>query len=125
MITKAPLSKSMYGIYAECVGHIGEPCYNVPYLYVLDGGLDEERLRKAVVATVENHPTLFTRIELDGDGDPQQTIDDTETFDLTVEHVADIEAEKTGMIQPFDIYAAKRARTSSPMAQDSERGIHR
>ena len=107
MITKAPLSKSMYGIYAECVGHIGEPCYNVPYLYVLDGSLDEERLRKAVVATVENHPTLFTRIVLDGDGDPQQTIDDTETFDLTVEHVADIEAEKTGMIQPFDIYGGR------------------
>jgi hypothetical protein len=34
-------------------------------------------------------------------------------------------AEATKLDQPFDIYAAKRARTSSPMAQDSERGIHR
>ena len=34
-------------------------------------------------------------------------------------------AEATKLDQPFDIDAAKRARTSSPMAQDSERGIHR
>ena len=33
-----------------------------------------------------------------------QTIDDTETFTLNIEHVDDIEAEKLRMIVPFDIY---------------------
>ena len=103
MTTQAPLSKSMAGIYAECVGHEGQPYYNVPYVYVLDGSLDEQRLIKAVEAAVANHPTLFTRIRMNDDGDAQQTIDDTETFSLTIEPVSDIEDEKQHLIQPFDI----------------------
>jgi amino acid adenylation domain-containing protein len=52
---------------------------------------------------VAAHPTLFTRIELTDQGDPVQTIDDTETFSLQVEHVDDIEAAKKAMVQPFNI----------------------
>jgi amino acid adenylation domain-containing protein len=104
MKTTAPLSKVQYGLYVECVAHQGEACYNLPYLYVLDGSLDEEKLRMAIEAAVVAHPTLFTRIELNSDGDPLQTVDDTETFTLTVENVTDIEAEKQRMIVPFDIY---------------------
>ena len=97
----------MDGIYAECVGHVGEPYYNIPYLYILDGRLDEERLKKAIEKAVANHPTLFTRIMLSDEGDALQTVDDTETFELTVEHVDDIEKEKANMIQPFDIYGGR------------------
>ena len=104
MKTSAPLSKVQYGLYVECVAHQGEACYNLPYLYVLDGTLDEEQLRKAIGTAVAAHPTLFTRIELNEQGDPLQTIDDTETFELKVEHVDDIEPEKQRMIVPFDIY---------------------
>ena len=104
MKTIAPLSKVQYGLYVECVAHQGEACYNLPYLYVLDGTLDEEQLRKAIETAVAAHPTLFTRIELNEQGDPLQTIDDTETFELKVEHIDDIEAEKQRMIVPFDIY---------------------
>ena len=104
MKTSAPLSKVQYGLYVECVAHQGEACYNLPYLYVLDGTLEEEKLRKAIEAAVAAHPTLFTRIELNSDGDPLQVIDDTETFELKVESISDIEAEKQQMIVPFDIY---------------------
>ena len=103
MKTSAPLTKTQYGLYVECVNHPGEPCYNVPCFYILDGSLDEERLRRAVETVVTAHPTLFTRIELTDQGDPVQTIDDTETFSLQVEHVDDIEAAKKTMIQPFNI----------------------
>ena len=99
----APLSKSQYGLYVECLNHPGEPCYDVPFLYVLDGSLDEERLRKAVETAVAAHPTLFTCIKLTDEGEPVQTIDDTETFSLQVEHIDDIEAAKKTMIQPFNI----------------------
>ena len=104
MKTIAPLSKVQYGLYVECVAHQGEACYNLPYLYVLDGSLDEDRLCRAIESAVAAHPTLFTRIELNSDGDPMQTIDDTETFTLAVENISDIEAEKQQMIVPFDIY---------------------
>jgi amino acid adenylation domain-containing protein len=103
MKTSAPLTKTQYGLYVECVNHPGEPCYNVPCFYILDGSLDEERLRKAIETVVSAHPTLFTRIELTDQGDPVQTIDDTETFSLQVEHVDDIEAAKQTMVQPFNI----------------------
>ena len=86
MKTIAPLTKVQYGIYAECIAHQGEVCYNLPYLYILDGSLDEEKLKKAVETAVAAHPTLFTRIMVNEQGDPQQTVDDSETFTLNVEH---------------------------------------
>ena len=104
MKQSAPLSKTQYGIYAECVQHLGEYCYNITFLYTLDGSLDEARLKVAIESVVAAHPTLFTRIELNEQGEPVQTIDDSETFCLEVEHVADIEAEKQGMVKAFDIY---------------------
>ena len=105
MKTKAPLSKSQYGLYAECVGHIGEVCYNLPYLYVLDRNLDGERLCQAVETAVKAHPTLFTRIELNDDGEPIQTIDlEQEMWTLSVEDVDDIEQKKAELVVPFNIY---------------------
>ena len=103
MKTFAPLNKTQYGLYVECVNHPGEPCYNVPCFYTFEGSLDEERLRQAVETAVAAHPTLFTRIEQTDEGEPVQTIDDTETFSLQVEHVDDIEAVKKTMVQPFNI----------------------
>jgi amino acid adenylation domain-containing protein len=105
MKTIAPLTKVQYGIYAECIAHQGEVCYNLPYLYILDGSLDEEKLKMAVETAVAAHPTLFTRINLNEQGDPQQAIDDSETFSLQVEHIADIEVEKQHLVVPFDIYS--------------------
>ncbi|MBQ3698795.1 MAG: amino acid adenylation domain-containing protein [Prevotella sp.] len=104
MKTSAPLTKTQYGLYVECVSHQGEACYNLPYLYVLDGNLDEEKLCRAIAAAVAAHPTMFTHIELNSDGDPLQVIDDSETFTLAVENISDIEVEKQRMIVPFDIY---------------------
>ena len=108
MKTTAPLSKVQYGLYVECVAHQGEACYNLPYLYVLDGTLEEERLRKAIETAVAAHPTLFTRIELDEQGDPLQTIDDTETFTLSTEEgtmdVKEGTFNRRSLIEPFDIY---------------------
>ena len=101
----SPLSKVQYGIYVECAGRIREICYNLPYLYALDKSLDEERLRTAVIDTVEAHPTLFTRIELTDDGEPVQTIDmDNEEWELDVEDVDDIEQTAAQLVRPFDIY---------------------
>ena len=104
MKTSAPLSKNQYGVYVECMQHTGEVYYNLPFLYVLDSSLDEKKLKTAIEAAVAAHPTLFTRIELNEQGEPVQSIDDSETFSLEVEHITDIETEKKGLITPFDLY---------------------
>ena len=100
----APLSKTQYGIYAECVGHNGEICYNLPYLHTLDPTLDADRLCRAIETAVKAHPTLFTRITLNDEGEPMQTIAD-EAFSVAVEDIDDIEAVKPSLVKPFDIYA--------------------
>lgn len=104
MKTSAPLSKSQYGIYAECAQHQGEICYNITYQYVFDGSLDEAKLEAAVNATIAAHPALFTRIGVNNQGDPIQTVDDSETLSVKVEHITDYEAAKQGFVKPFDLY---------------------
>ncbi len=98
------LSKTQYGIYAECIGHKGEVYYNIPHLYTLDKSLDTDRLCKAVETAVKAHPTLFTRIVLADDGEPMQTIAEDNTFSLSVEDIEDIEAEKASLVMPYDIF---------------------
>ena len=104
MATTAPLTKSQYGLYVECAQHPGEAYYNIPYLYTFDGSLDENRLKTAIETAVAAHPTLLTRIELSEQGDPIQTVVDSEKLTLEVEYVTDIRAAIQGFIQPFDIY---------------------
>ena len=114
MKTSAPLSRVQYGLYVECAQHPGEAYYNIPYFYVLDGSLDGERLCKALETMVYAHPTLFTRIELNDDGEPLQTIDDTETFSIEVEHTQDLNLEEKDLssqqatlsylLIPFNLY---------------------
>ena len=77
MKQSAPLSQSQYGIYVECTNHQGEVYYNLPFLFALDPSLDGERLRQAVETTVRNHPTLFTRIEVDAEGEPCKRLTST------------------------------------------------
>ncbi len=101
----APLSTSQFGIYVECVNHQGEPFYNLPYIYVLDPTLDGQRLLAAIEKAFKAHPTLFTRITLNDDGEPMQTIDmDNETWSLNIEEIQDIEQEKARLVKPFNIY---------------------
>ena len=107
MKSQAPLSKVQYGIYAECIGYEGEARYNLPYLYVLDGSLDGERLARAIETAVTGHPTLFTRIEQGDDGEPLQTIDDSETFKLNIEdgtlNISDGTFNGEALIVPFNL----------------------
>ena len=104
MKTSAPLLQSQYGLYVECMNHIGEIYYDLPYLYILDRNLDGERLRRAIESAVAVHKTLFTRISTDDNGEPVQTIDDEETFSLVIEDIDDIEHVKDQLVKPFNIY---------------------
>ena len=108
----APLSRSQYGIYAECVSHENEIYYNLPFLFVFDGSLDADRLCRAIETTIKAHPTFFTRIGVNDEGEPFQSIDlEKEEFGLAVEQVTDIEAEKQKFIEPFKLYGGRLFRT--------------
>ena len=100
----APLSKPQLGVYIECAEHKGEPFYNLPYIYVLDRNLDGERLLAAIETAFKAHPTLFTRIEMNDEGEPVQTLDmDNEQWSLGIDDINEIEEEKARLVVPFDI----------------------
>ena len=104
----APLTKSQLGIYIECMNHLNEPYYNLPYIYILDKSLDGTLLCQAVETAVKAHPTLFTRIVQDEDGEPQQTIDmDNEEWTLSIEQIEDINQVKNQLIQQYDILGGR------------------
>ncbi len=103
MFSSAPLSQSQKGLYVECMSHAGEVCYNLPYIYVLDHSLDSDRLCRAIATAVMAHPTLFTRISVDDDGEPRQSIEPDASFAIAVEQVADFEQVKSQLVVPFDI----------------------
>lgn len=104
----APLSKSQYGIYAECMAHQGEICYNLPYIYILDGALNASRLLTAIATAFRAHPALFTRIEAAPDGEPVQTVDmEKESWQLSVEDVQDLEEVKNTLVTPFNLYGER------------------
>lgn len=101
----APLSKSQYGIYVECINKAGEVCYNNGFIYRLDGCLEEERLRNAIETAIKAHPAFFYRIELNKNDEPIQVIDlSNETWSLAIEQIDDIETIKPLLIQPFNLY---------------------
>ena len=104
MKQSAPLSRSQYGLYVECMTHQGEPCYNLPYIYVLDGSLDADRLCRAIETALTAHPVLFSHITTDAQGEPLLTLDTDEVkLHVEVEPIQDIEAEKAQLVQPFDL----------------------
>jgi amino acid adenylation domain-containing protein len=104
----APLTRSQYGIYAECVSHENEVFYNLPFLFVFDGSLDADRLCRAIETTIKAHPTFFTRIGVNDEGEPYQSVDmEKENFSLSVEQVLDLEAEKRKFIEPFKLYGGR------------------
>ena len=108
MKLSGPLSKSQLGIYVECQGHQGEPFYNLPYIYTLSGSLSAERLCLAIETAVKAHPTLFTRISEDANGEPIQSIDvENEKFTVQVEAIADIDAVAATLVQPFDLQGGR------------------
>ena len=108
MKLSAPLTTVQYGIYVECANHSGEACYNLPYLYILDGKLDGARLRDAIETAVKAHPTLFTRIEQNDNGELLQTVDmEHEEWTLAIETITDIETVKQQLIVPFDIIGGR------------------
>ena len=57
-------------------------------------------------------------MELGDNGEPMQTIDDSETFSLQLEESTDIEIEKSKFIEPFNIVGNRLFRIR--LLKDSE-----
>ena len=95
----APLSQSQTGIYAECMQNPEGDLYNLSYLLKISKKIDLERLREAILKTVEAHPYANCRVKVNEEGNGVQYIDDGESFQIDIEEIADIEAVKPSLLQ--------------------------
>ena len=67
--TDYPLSKTQEGVYVECIAQPKSTVYNIPILLEISKELDEDKLKDAIVAAVNAHPFIKTRLFLNDDGD--------------------------------------------------------
>ncbi|MBQ4468884.1 MAG: amino acid adenylation domain-containing protein, partial [Synergistaceae bacterium] len=58
-----PLTQTQYGIYIECLNNPDTTIYNIPVLWKLGTGVDINRLKAAVVAALDAHPFIKTRLK--------------------------------------------------------------
>jgi amino acid adenylation domain-containing protein len=86
----------------------GEPTYNMPYLFWLDGPLDAEALQRAMNAVVARHAVLRTSI-VALDGVPEQVVADTGA--VPIEHIE----------LPAALDGGERTRQAESMAADRAR----
>lgn len=111
-----PLTKTQEGIFSECMANPNGTAYNNPILLKLGSGIDAERLRKAVVQTVEAHPHLKTRIFLNDSGDVRLRRLDSDTMAtqtaIQMVNTASIEDIKAGLLKPFPLIGGQLFRAS-------------
>jgi len=101
-----PISKTMEGIFTECISKPDSTFYNVPYLVKLSPEIDEERLKNALVSAVEAHPYMKTELFTDLDGRIRQhrKINDTFSADrIKLVEAKSIDAIKDKLVKPFKI----------------------
>ncbi len=72
VLEEYPVTRIQQGIFFETQTHPGETIYNIPTLITLDKSVDTDKLKKAIVATVNAHPYLMTRFFVNDQGEIRQ-----------------------------------------------------
>ena len=86
-----PLTTNQLGIYLECMQSPDEVKYTLPVCIRFSSNVDAEKLRDAVIATIEAHPYLKTRIINTEDGElKQKRCDDIAINEIEIVDVGDI-----------------------------------
>ncbi|WP_296860642.1 non-ribosomal peptide synthetase [uncultured Methanobrevibacter sp.] len=67
-----PLTDNQIGVYYECIQNPGEIKYTMPTTMRMGSDVDAEKLREAIIKTVEAHPYLKTRIVMNDKGELKQ-----------------------------------------------------
>jgi len=101
-----PLSKTQEGIFSECIANPGTTIYNIPMVLKISKDLDLDRLKEAIVKTIDAHSFVRTRLFLTKSGDVRLRKDDPEPFgvdDIPVVKIDSFEKAERGLIEPYNI----------------------
>lgn len=96
---KYPLSKTQEGIFVECASMPDSTTYNIPFLFKLDKKIDLNKLKDALIKTLDNHPYLKTTLSMNDDGDIYANRVETES----VVSIIKGDLNKEELIRPFKL----------------------
>ena len=101
-----PLTENQMGIYYECIQSGDVAQYNLPSVIRFSSEIDADRLKEAIIKTIETYPYLKTRIVLEK-SKVMLKRDDSIAIDtipiVSVEDISDDEIEKENL-KPFDLH---------------------
>ncbi len=101
------ISKTQEGIYVESVSKPDATVYNIPVLLEISRNLDIDKLKSAVVAAVNAHPYIKTRMFLNEEGDlRQRRMDGDYSFDeasIEIIKASSLEEIKDNLVKPFKL----------------------
>ncbi|MEE0938730.1 non-ribosomal peptide synthetase, partial [Methanobrevibacter sp.] len=101
-----PLTENQMGIYYECIQSADVAQYNLPSIIRFDSEVDADRLRDAIIKTIEAYPYLKTRI-VSQEGKVLMKRDDSIAIEdipiVNVSNISDEEIEKENL-KLFDLH---------------------
>lgn len=99
------ITKTQEGIYLESIANENTCIYNIPILLKLDKNIDCEKLKDAIVAAVNAHPYLNTRLYLNADNKISQYLDEEQFNEKQIEIIKceNIDEVKDNLIEAFDL----------------------
>ena len=101
-----PLTENQMGIYYECIQSGDVAQYNLPSVIRFGSEIDADRLKEAIIKTIETYPYLKARIVLEK-SKVMIKRDDSIAIDtipiVSVEDISDDEIEKENL-KPFDLH---------------------
>jgi len=98
-----PLSQTQMGIYASSINTQGEGNYNTTFLYRIDDDIDTERLVRAIERVVIAHPTLFTHLTTNDEGDVVFEERTEESFHVLEMAVGDLDKVRDRIGADYDL----------------------
>ncbi|MEE0942262.1 MAG: condensation domain-containing protein, partial [Methanobrevibacter sp.] len=86
-----PLTSNQLGIYYECMQSPEEVIYTMPSVIKFNKDINPEKLKNAIITTIESHPYLKTRIVTDDDAElKQKRCDDVAIDEIQIVEVDEI-----------------------------------
>ncbi|MCQ2121486.1 MAG: amino acid adenylation domain-containing protein [Fibrobacter sp.] len=96
-----PVSRTQMGIFIESQAHPDTTIYNIPHLLKLGASVDISRLEKALVATVNAHPYLKTRLFQDEEGTVRAKRRDASK--VKVDIIKGALPDPQSLVKPYDL----------------------
>ncbi|MGB9977985.1 amino acid adenylation domain-containing protein [Methanobacterium sp.] len=97
-----PLTQSQMGVYFDCVKNPEKLIYNIPKCIHLGKDIDPDRLRDAVIETVNKHPYIKTKLAINEGIVCQERCDDLNINVDVYEGIVDDKIKKE-FVMPFEL----------------------